>query len=103
MTPLSEKLHPSGFTSMSGKMSAILGFVFGEVWTNPHITELDVTADGFLLARRSDDFFHNSFIGALGDWKQNLRKLFEVAEVTVSEQQEFNLLWDSKVKDWRTA
>ena len=100
---LTEKLHPSGFTEMGGRMAAILGFVLGEAWTSPEIAELDISADGFLLARQSGDIGHNSFIGALGDWKDNLRRLFEVAEVTASEQQEFNGLWAERVKDWRVA
>lgn len=101
MTPLSEKLHPSGFTSMSGKMSAILGFVLGETWSKPEIVELDITSDGCLLARESGDIGHNSFIGALADWKDNLSRLFTVAEITPEEQHEFDLLWRGKVKDWR--
>ena len=116
---LTDKLNPDNFTalakskdlasaddciqssSMSGIMAAILGYILGETWSEPEIRELHVTADGFLLARRSGDIGCNDFIGGLGDWDANLRRLFEVAEVTTEEQQEFAELWQHKVIDWR--
>ncbi len=99
--PLTEKLHPSGFTAMSGKMSAILGFVLSQSWTNPEIQELHITSDGFLMARVDGDIGCNDFIGALSDWDSNLERLFEVAEVTPKERQEFAGLWRQRVQDWR--
>lgn len=97
---LANKLNPNGFTAMSGKMAAILGYVLGETWSEPEIRELHVTVDGFLLARRNGDVGCNDFIGGLGDWNTNLQRLFEVAEVTTEEQQEFRGLWQHKVTDW---
>ncbi len=100
---LSEKLHPSRFTAMSGKMSAILGYVLGQSWTKPEIRELHVTCDGGLLARIDGDIGCNDFIGSLSDWEANLRRLFKVADVTPDEQREFAGLWREKVRDWREA
>ncbi len=34
---LTEKLHPDRFTAMSPKMTAIIAYVLGEEWTEPHI------------------------------------------------------------------
>lgn len=101
--PLTEKLHPSRFTAMSGKMSAILGFVLGQPWTDPQIQELHVTSDGFLMARVDGDIGCNDFIGAVSDWDSNLQRLFEVAEVTSEGRQEFAGLWRQRVKDWRVT
>ncbi len=101
--PLTEKLHPTRFTAMSGKMSAILSYVLSQSWTDPGIQELHITSDGFLMARTDGDIGCNDFIGALADWDANLVRLFEVAEVTPEEQQEFAGLWRQRVRDWRAV
>jgi len=101
--PLTEKLHPSRFTAMSGKMSAILSFVLNQSWTDPGIQELHVTSDGCLMARVDGDIGCNDFIGAVSDWDSNLQRLFEVAELTPEERQEFAGLWQTRVKDWRVS
>ena len=101
--PLTEKLHPTRFTAMSGRMAAILGFVLSQTWTMPRMQELHITSDGFLMARSSEDIGCNDFIGAVADWDSNLQRLFGVAEVTPDERQEFAGLWQLRVKDWRVA
>lgn len=98
---LVEKLNPNGFTSMSGKMAAILGYVLGETWSEPEIRELHVTVDGFLLARHNGDVGCNDFIGAMGDFTDNTNRLFEVAELRLDEVLTFWQLWKRKVTDWR--
>lgn len=98
---LSDKLNPNRFTAMSGKMSAILGYVLGETWTEPEIRALHITVDGFLLARRNGDVGCNDFIGAMSDFTQNFTRLVEVADLDLTEILAFCDLWDSKVKDWR--
>ena len=45
---LADKLHPDRFSSMSGRMAAIVAYVLGESWTEPAIESLSVTSDGFV-------------------------------------------------------
>jgi hypothetical protein len=43
------KLRPDRFPGASGKMMAVVAFILGEHWTDPAISELVVTSDGFVL------------------------------------------------------
>lgn len=97
---LTDKLNPNRFTNMSGKMSAILGYVLGECWTEPEIGELHLTVDGFLLAQRNGDVGCNDFIGAMGDFVENVTRLFDIAELTSDEKRVFWMRWQEHVKDW---
>ncbi len=45
------KLRPDRFTAMSGKMAAIVGYILDERFSEPAISELVVTSDGFVLAQ----------------------------------------------------
>jgi hypothetical protein len=45
---LVEKSRPDRFTAMSGKMAAIVGYALNEGFTDPAISELVVTSDGFV-------------------------------------------------------
>lgn len=44
------KLRPDRFTARSGKMAAIVGYILDERFSDPAISELVVTSDGFGLA-----------------------------------------------------
>ena len=46
------KLRPDRFPGASGKMVAVVAFILGEHWTDPAISELVVTSDGFVLAQQ---------------------------------------------------
>lgn len=48
---LVDKLRPDRFTAMSGKMAAIVGYILDERFSDPAISELVVTSDGFVLAQ----------------------------------------------------
>jgi len=48
---LIDKLRPDRFTAMSGRMAAIVGYILGERFADPAISELVVTSDGFVLAQ----------------------------------------------------
>lgn len=43
---LAAKLRPDRFSEMSGKMTAIVGYILDEPFSEPAISELVVTADG---------------------------------------------------------
>jgi hypothetical protein len=44
---LAEKLHPTRFPAMSGRMAAIIGYVLDEAWSEPdRLTRPDFSAPG---------------------------------------------------------
>lgn len=91
---LAEKLHPDRFTDMSGKMTAIVAYVLGESWTEPEITALSVTSDGFVTTDAE-------FMGEAADLDRNLLNLLVAAQLTDDERSEFERLYRERVDDWR--
>jgi hypothetical protein len=100
---LAQKLHPRGFTAMSGKMAAIVGYVLDQEWTTPQLAELAITGDGFVLGRRSDDIGCNEWIGSAVDLERNVRNLLDSAELDSAERTEWGHLYRTKVTDWRNG
>ena len=47
---LIDKLRRDRFSAMSGKMAAIVGYVLDERFSDPPISALVVTTEGFVLA-----------------------------------------------------
>lgn len=94
---LKEKLHPSGFTAMSGKMAAIVAYIVGEVWTDPFFAEIVVTSDGMVLGRQAGGVGHNEFIGADSDLRRNWSTLLGVAGLTPDELELAEQLYEMKV------
>ena len=77
-----KKLNPARFPGMSPKMVAIVTYVLGmKPLTSPHIVELTVTSDGFLLARNDGEIGFDNFIGEADDYKENWEKLITIPEV----------------------
>jgi hypothetical protein len=91
---LAEKLHPSRFSEMSGKMAAIIGYVLGESWTEPAISGLSVTSDGFVTTE-------SDFLGEAADLDRNILNLLAAAELSDDERSEFEFLYRERVDDWR--
>jgi hypothetical protein len=91
---LADKLHPERFSAMSGKMAAIVGFILSESWTEPEITALSVTSDGFVLTDAE-------FFGEASDLDRNLLNLLIAAEVTPEERADFERRYRERVDDWR--
>ncbi len=91
---LAEKLHPDRFTDMSGRRAAIVAYVIGEPWTEPAITALSVTSDGFVTTEAE-------FMGEAADLDRNLLNLLVAAELSNEERAEFERLYRERVDDWR--
>ena len=91
---LAAKLHPERFTSMSGRMAAIVGYILGEPWTEPAIVALSVTSDGFVTTE-------SEFFGEAADLDRNLLNLFIAADLTAAERAEFERHYRERVDDWR--
>ena len=92
------KLRPERFTAMSGKMAAIVGYIVGERFSDPAITELVVTSDGFVLAQAEGDVGANDFIGSEVDLNRNLLDLITAAGLTDDEVREFGLLQRNQIR-----
>ena len=94
---LAEKLHPTRFTAMSGKMAAIVACILGCTWTSPAIAELVVTSDGHVLARDEGDCGCNAYIGTVTNLEDNWRRLLDAAELTAAERQEAHAAYQRAV------
>ena len=98
---LAKKLNPNRFSAMSDKMAAIVAYILSENWTDPAISDMAITSDGFLLAQHEGDIGLNDFMGAASDLERNCRNLIAAAELTPDEQAEWQRLYKSSITDWR--
>jgi hypothetical protein len=86
------KLRPDRFTAMSGRMAAIVGYILDEPFSDPAISELVVTSDGFVLAQTEGEVGANEMIGTEADLNRNLLDLIEAAGLSEEETSEFGRL-----------
>jgi hypothetical protein len=99
---LVDKLRPARFTAMSGKMAAVVGYILEERFSDPAISELVVTSDGFVLAQREGEVGANEMIGEEADLNRNLLALIEAAGLTDDEVREFGRLQRERIRRYRT-
>jgi hypothetical protein len=93
-----EKLRPDRFTAMSGKMAAIVGYILDERFSDPAISELVVTSDGFVLAQTEGEVGANDMIGEEADLNRNLLSLIEAAGLSEDEIREFGRLQRERIR-----
>jgi hypothetical protein len=86
---------------VSGKFTALLGFLLDKDWTQPRITALTITSDGVMLDTSSG--FANEIIGDVGDLERNIRGVSEVAELTDEETQWLLGRIPARAQDWRRS
>jgi hypothetical protein len=84
------KLNMRRFPGASGKMVALVAYVLEQEWTRPAIRDLSETSDGFLVA------FPDAFLGTVSDFRDNLRRLADVAGLTPGETRVFRQLLINK-------
>ena len=96
------KLRPDGFTAMSGKMAAIVGYILDERFSEPAISELVVTSDGFVLAQAEGEVGANEMLGTEVDLNRNLLDLIAAAGLTADEIHEFGRLQRKHIRRYRT-
>jgi len=94
---LIDKLRPDRFTAMSGRMAAIVGYILEERFSDPAISELVVTSDGFVLAQREGEVGANEMLGEEADLNRNLLSLIEAAGLTQDEVREFGRLQRERI------
>jgi hypothetical protein len=95
---LIDKLRPERFTAMSGRMAAIVGYILDESFTDPAISELVVTSDGFVLAQQEGDIGANEMIGGETDLNRNLLALIHAAGLTEEEVSEFGRMQRERIR-----
>lgn len=100
---LGRKLHPGRFDGISGKMSAIVGFILGEKFTDPEIVEMAITFDGFVMGRVRGDIGMNDIIGSASDLERNWGSLLQTADLNDVERAAADALYSRRVKDWRLS
>ena len=93
---LQRKLHPSRFPRLSGTMAAIIGFLVDAAYADPHIEEMAVTSDGFVLARAQGEVV-SRFIGAYSDLLRNYFDLQDAAKLTSNERMAMDEAFASKI------
>ena len=96
------KLRPDRFTAMSGKMAAIVGYILDERFSEPAISELVVTSDGFVLAQTEGEVGANDMLGTEVDLNRNLLDLIAAAGLTAEEIHEFGRLQRKHIRRYRT-
>lgn len=86
---------------MNGKMAAIVGYILDERFSEPAISELVVTSDGFVLAQTEGDVGANEMLGREVDLNRNLLDLIAAAGLTTEETQEFGRLQRERIRRYR--
>ena len=95
---LIDKLRPDRFTAMSGKMAAIVGYILDQRFSDPAISEIVVTSDGFVLAQTEGEVGANDMIGEEADLNRNLLSLIEAAGLSEEEIREFGSLQRERIR-----
>ena len=83
---------------MSGKMAAIVGYIVDERFSEPAISEMVVTSDGFVLAQTEGEVGANDMIGEEADLNRNLLTLIEAAGLSEDEIREFGRLQRERIR-----
>lgn len=88
---------------MSGRMAAIVGYILDERFSDPAISELVVTSDGFVLAQSEGEVGANDLIGSETDLNRNLLDLITAAGLSAGEIEEFGRLQRKRIQRYRRA
>jgi len=83
-----EKLAPD-YLRTSPKMTAILGALTGERWTEPRMIRIYITSDRFALGEHEGEVGANYFIGAASDLERNINGVCNAVGLTPTERVEF--------------
>ena len=84
-------------------MAAVVGYILEVPFTEPAVTELVVTSDGFVLAASEGDVGANDLLGTEADFNRNLLSLIEAAGLTDDEIRQFGELQRARIKRYRRA
>lgn len=94
---LNEKLNPARFPGMSPMMAAVVGYVLGESFTQPEMSEIKVSEREDLAYFRKSDAVGFDGLQSLEDLRGNWNRLIEVAGLTPEERSEAVRLFNERV------
>ena len=92
------KLKPTRFSEMSPLMAAIVGYVLGESYTTPEISEITVGESDNLVYIRKAGAIGFDGIQSLEDLRDNWNRLLDAAGLTPEERKEAVALFYSRVE-----
>lgn len=95
---LRRKLHPTRFPELSGRMAAVVGYVLGESWAEPAITDLAIAVGGVVFAATTEDPCMNSLIGSASDVRRNWAALLDAAGLDTAEREVAERLFATRVR-----
>jgi len=98
MDSLLTKLRPSRFSGMSPFMAAIVGYVFGESFTDPEIAEISVSETENIVYVRQAGAVGFDGIQILDDLRANWNRLMDAAGLTPEERQQAVELFRAKIE-----
>ncbi len=81
-----QKLHPDRFPNMTGKFRAVVGFVIGQLCTEPCINEMCILSDGIVMAQADDDIGMNYMVGEFSELQENWENLLKCAGLSKEER-----------------
>lgn len=97
MKELAAKLNPKRFPGMSPFMAAVVGYIFGQSFTNPDIAEITVSeSEGLVYIRQSGAVGFDG-MQSLDDLRENWNRLLDAAQLSADERAEAVRLFNSKV------
>ena len=94
---LTKKLHPNRFPGLSITMSAIVGFLVEEAFTEPAIADIIIIPQGLVIARTAGEASTVHILGAYTERLRNWRALLAAAGLTPSELVEAQSLFAAKI------
>ena len=95
---LKSKLKPTRFPGMSPLMATIVGYVLGESFTTPEISEIKVGESDNLVYIRKSGALGFDGIQSLEDLRDNWNRLLDAAGLTPEERKEAVALFYSRVE-----
>ncbi|MGC8560815.1 MAG: hypothetical protein ACP5O1_09065 [Phycisphaerae bacterium] len=98
MSTLKPKLNPTRFPDMSPLMAAIVGYVLGESYTTPEISEIMVGESDNLVYIRKSGAVGFDGMQSLEDLRDNWNRLLDAAGLTPEERKEAVALFYSRVE-----
>ena len=98
MSTLKAKLKPTRFPGMSPLMAAIVGYVLGESFTTPEISEITVGESDNLVYIRKSGAIGFDGIQSLEDLRDNWNRLLDAAGLTPEERKEAVAVFYSRVE-----
>ena len=98
MSTLKSKLKPTRFPEMSPLMAAIVGYVLGESFTTPEISEIAVGESDNLVYIRKSGAVGFDGIQSLEDLRDNWNRLLDAAGLTPEERKDAVALFYSRVE-----